>query len=64
MTTDYKNITMFVEVEGKACVVAIPQSRLRMLLSLAQGLCENGQIPIHELPENYKLELIDFGDFK
>lgn len=43
-------IAMFVEVDGDLCIVALPQDRMRMLLSLAESMGDNGKLPVVNAP--------------
>ena len=52
---EYGRITMMVEINGRVCAVCLPQERMRMLLKMAEGLSDDGKVPIHELPESVQI---------
>jgi len=49
-------VSMCVEVEGKMCAVVLPQDRLRLLVSMAASLSDDGQLPVRELSSDYHWE--------
>ncbi len=51
-------ISIAVEVDGKVCLVALPDDRMRMLLDLAASLSDNGKLQVVKAPEAYHFEEI------
>jgi hypothetical protein len=43
-------VTLAVRVDGKPYLVAMPQDKLRIVVSIATGLCENGALPLLPAP--------------
>lgn len=44
-------IALVVELDGVPHYIALPQDRLKILLQLAQGLCDSGKLPVKKAPE-------------
>lgn len=55
---DIARVSMAVELEGQAYFVYLPLESFRVLLSMSQGLSENGQLNLVKAPANYKFEAI------
>jgi len=51
-------ISMMVELDSQPCVVALPQEKLRLLLKMAEGLTDNGKLPVKKLGSDYRIEVI------
>lgn len=51
-------ISLSIELEGKAYFVALPKERLQLLLKLAEGLSDDGKLPLIAAPPNYKFEAL------
>lgn len=52
-------ISFAVEIDGEVCFVALPKDRIKMLISLAASLSDNGKLPIVKAPASYKFETIE-----
>jgi hypothetical protein len=53
------NVSMMVEINGDPYAVALPQEKLRILIKMAEGLSDSGQLPVKKLGDEYKIELLD-----
>ena len=51
-------VSMMVEVDGKPCVIVLPQERMRMLVDLAASLSDNGKLPVKKLGDEYHFETV------
>lgn len=51
-------VSMFVEVDGKVCAVALPQDRMRLLVDLAASLSDTGVLPVREMDGSFHFEEI------
>ncbi len=58
-TLEIGRVSMMIEVDGNACVVALPQEKMRMLVDLAASLSDSGKLPVKKLGSEYKLETIE-----
>jgi hypothetical protein len=47
-------ISFAVEIDGKPYFVALPQERLRVLVTLAGSLSDSGKLPVLDMPEGFK----------
>lgn len=47
-------ISIAVQIDGKAYFVALPHERLVLLMKLAEGLSDSGQLPVVAAPASYQ----------
>lgn len=50
-TGQITKVSVAIEIDGKPYFVALSQDRLKMLMSLAQGLSDGGKLPVKPLPD-------------
>lgn len=58
-TSDIEGISLSFQAKGQLYFVSLPQDRLQILLSLAEGLSDDGRLPIKKAPAHFKLLELD-----
>jgi len=46
-------VSLAVEIEGQAYFVALSQESLKLLVKMAEGLADNGKLPVVKCPAGY-----------
>lgn len=49
-------VSIAAEIDGKVYFVVLPQERMKILLKLAEGLCDGGKLPVKKAPDDYKFQ--------
>jgi len=57
-TSQIGRVCVGVEIGGKVHFVNLPQDRLRMLVSMAAGLSDDGKVPVIEAPEGFRFAIL------
>ena len=52
-------ISMAIEVDGQACLVALSQDKLQILVTMAQALFDDGVIKAVKAPTSYKFCIME-----
>ena len=50
MSTEISKVAVYVEIDGKAYLVALPQDRLQLAIKMVAGLSDDGQLPVKAAP--------------
>lgn len=51
MSTEISKVAVYVEIAGKAYLVALPQDRLQLAIKMISGLSDDGQLPVRAAPD-------------
>jgi hypothetical protein len=55
---DIDKVCIAVEIEGKPYFVALEQDRMLLLMKMACGLSDNGQLNVVKAPQDFKFTAI------
>ena len=59
MGVEVSKISLSVEINGTAYFVMLPHERLKLILSLAESLSDNGKLPVKKAPAGYKFVTLE-----
>jgi len=51
-------VSIAIEIEGKTYFVALDQDRMKLLMKMASGLSENGNLNVVKAPQDFKFTTI------
>lgn len=54
-----EKVSLSVQIDGKGYHVALPQERLKMLVKLAEGLSDDGKLPVLAMAEGCAFVSLD-----
>lgn len=56
---EIEKVSLAVQIDGKPYFVALPQERLKLVVSMAQGLADNGKLNVAKAPDGFKFTELD-----
>lgn len=56
-----EKVSLQVQIDGRAYYVALPQERLVLLVKMAEGLSDNGKLPVTEAPPGHEFRAVEFA---
>lgn len=59
MSAVVSKVSLAIEIEGQAYFVALPQERLVLLVKMAEGLADNGKLPVQKCPAGFAFQNFD-----
>lgn len=56
---DIEKVSLSVQIDGEVYFVALTQERLKILVSTASALSDNGKLNVIKAPESYKFQSLE-----